>query len=61
MVDNRDEFMEVIDQDDDIELRKKLIEEAKQIPADADWNTVSPIIQNLKRKWKRIWICLDSA
>jgi len=54
MVENRDEFMEVIDQDDDIELRKKLIEEAKQIPADADWNTVSPMIQNLKRKWKRI-------
>ena len=32
---------EIIDQEEDINLRKQLIEEVKNIPSDADWNTVS--------------------
>ncbi|MBP3398989.1 MAG: DUF349 domain-containing protein [Erysipelotrichaceae bacterium] len=47
-------FNEIIDQEEDINLRKQLIEEVKNIPSDADWNTVSSSIQNLKRRWKRI-------
>jgi len=54
MAENREMFNEVIDQEEDINLRKQLIEEVKNIPSDADWNTISSLIQNLKRRWKRI-------
>ena len=54
MAENREMFNEIIDQEEDINLRKQLIEEVKNIPSDADWNTVSSSIQNLKRRWKRI-------
>ncbi len=54
MAENREMFNEVIDQEEDINLRRELIEEVKKIPSDADWNTISSAIQNLKRRWKRI-------
>ena len=54
MAENREMFNEVIDQEEDINLRKQLVEEVKNIPSDADWNTISSTIQNLKRRWRRI-------
>lgn len=54
MAENREMFNEIIDQEEDINLRKQLIEEVKNIPSDADWNTISSTIQNLKRRWRRI-------
>ena len=54
MAENREMFNEVIDQEEDINLRKQLVEEVKSIPSDADWNTISSTIQNLKRRWRRI-------
>ena len=54
MAENREMFNEIIDQEEDIILRKQLIEEVKNIPSDADWNTISSTIQNLKRRWRRI-------
>ncbi len=42
------------DMDADIEEKKALIEEAKQIDEDADWNTISRTINDLKRRWRRI-------
>ncbi len=42
------------DMDADIEEKKALIEEAKQIDENADWNTISRTINDLKRRWRRI-------
>ena len=42
------------DMDADIEAKKALIEEAKQIDETADWNTISRTINDLKRRWRRI-------
>ena len=57
MAENREMFNEIIDQEEDINLRKQLIEEVKNSPSDADWNTISSTIQNLKRRWRRINSC----
>ena len=40
MYQENDDMLEVNDFDEDIRRREELIEEAKNIPADADWNEV---------------------
>lgn len=50
MYNENDEMYEVSDYDEDIRSREALIEEAKNLPENADWNEVL----KLKRKWKRI-------
>lgn len=42
------------DMDADIEAKKALIDEAKQIDESEDWNTISRTINDLKRRWRRI-------
>lgn len=54
MYNNNDEMYEVSDFDEDVELRKELIEEAKNIDPSSDWNAVMRQISDLKRRWKRI-------
>lgn len=49
------EELEVRDIDQDIELRKALIEEVKAIDENADWNVISRQLSDLQRKWKRIY------
>lgn len=50
-----EEMMEEFDDmDADIEAKKALIEEAKQIDESQDWNAVSRTINDLKRRWKKI-------
>lgn len=48
-----EEMVEISDFDEDVRLRKELIEEAKKIDA-SNWNVASRQIQDLRRKWKRI-------
>lgn len=54
MVDNRELFEEVVDQDEDIRRKEALIEEAKQIEISKEWNEVAPLIMNLKKRWRKI-------
>ena len=49
-----EDLYDVNDYDEDIHQKELLLEEAKQIPASADWKEAFPIIQELKKKWKRI-------
>lgn len=50
-----EEMMEEFDDmDADIEAKKALIEEAKQIDETQDWNVISKTINDLKRRWRRI-------
>ena len=42
------------DIDDEVQLRKELIEKAKGIQVTGNWGTVSKEISNLQKKWKRI-------
>ena len=51
---NDEELLEVEDFDQDISLRKELIEEAKQIEMNDDWNEINQKVSQIKRKWKRI-------
>lgn len=51
---NEEMIMDVEDFDEDIKLRKQLIEEAKQVAASDDRNLVHKEINRLKRQWKRI-------
>lgn len=51
---NEEMIMDVEDFDEDIKLRKQLIEEAKQAAASDDRNLVHKEINRLKRQWKRI-------
>ena len=51
---NDEELLEVEDFDQDISLRKELIEEAKQIEMNDDWNEINQKVTQIKRKWKRI-------
>ena len=44
----------VSDMDEDIKKRKELIEEAKNINADKNWNEIYRQISDLRRKWRRI-------
>lgn len=54
MNNNNDEMYEVNDLDEDIRLRENLLEEAKNIDGEADWNEIFRTISELKRRWKRI-------
>ena len=54
MYNDHDEMYEVDDMDEDIKSREALIEEAKQINPEAEWNEVFREISDLKRRWKRI-------
>lgn len=54
MYQENDDMLEVNDFDEDIRRREELIEEAKNIPADADWNEVMHQVNNLRRRWRRI-------
>ena len=54
MYNDHDEMYEVDDFDEDIKRRQALIEEAKAIDPEADWNEVFREISNLKRRWKQI-------
>lgn len=49
------EMDEIRDIDEDINSRKALIEEAKQLDFSQDWNTVASAVMNLKKRWKRIY------
>jgi len=51
---NDDVMMDVEDFDEDIKLRKDLIEEAKKMEEVSDWNTIHREVLNLKRQWKKI-------
>lgn len=55
MYNDYDEMMDERDLDQDIESRKALIEEAKQLDMSTDWNTLTRQINDLKRRWKRIY------
>ncbi|NCB33934.1 MAG: DUF349 domain-containing protein, partial [Erysipelotrichia bacterium] len=50
--DNRNEIEEDFDQD--VQEREKLIEEAKQVDPEQDWNATMKTVSDLRRKWKRI-------
>lgn len=50
----QDDMYDVKDYDEDIQQREKLLEEVKQIPSDSEWKDVFPIVNDLKKKWKRI-------
>lgn len=52
---NDDEMYEVRDFDDDVNQRRALIEEAKALDINADWNTLSHQVNNLQRRWRRIY------
>ena len=54
MYQENDDMLEVSDFDEDIHRREALIEEAKSIPASADWNEVMHQINDLRRRWRRI-------
>lgn len=54
MYNDNDEMYEVGDFDEDVEQRKALIEEAKQLEMTADVNAVFREISNLQRRWRRI-------
>ena len=54
MYQENDDMLEVNDFDEDIRRREELIEEAKNIPADADWNEVMHQVNGLRRRWRRI-------
>lgn len=54
MYNDRDEMYEVSDFDEDVERRKELLEQAKQLDQNAEWNTVFQEVSNLQRQWKRI-------
>lgn len=54
MYQENDDMLEVNDFDEDIRRREELIEEAKNIPADADWNDVMHQVNDLRRRWRRI-------
>lgn len=51
---NDETLMDVEDFDQDIQQRKDLIEEAKQIDENGDWNEINQKVLQLKRKWKKI-------
>lgn len=54
MYQENDDMLEVNDFDEDIRRREELIEEAKNIPADADWDEVMHQVNDLRRRWRRI-------
>ena len=54
MYEDNDNLYLVSDMDEDIKKRKELIEEAKNINADKNWNEIYRQISDLRRKWKRI-------
>ena len=54
MYQENDDMLEVNDFDEDIRRREELIEEVKNIPADADWNEVMHQVNDLRRRWRRI-------
>lgn len=54
MYQENDDMLEVNDFDEDIRRREELIEEVKNIPADADWNDVMHQVNDLRRRWRRI-------
>ena len=51
---HENEFLDVEDFDEDIRLRKELIEEAKQLDAQEDQSALHREILNLRRRWKKI-------
>ena len=52
---NDNEMYDVRDFDDDVKERRALIEEAKALDPDAEWNALSRQISNLQRRWRRIY------
>ena len=54
MYEDNDNLYLVSDMDEDIKKRKELIEEAKNINADKNWNEICRQISDLRRKWRRI-------
>ena len=53
---NNDVYEEdVRDFDVDIEQRKALIEEAKQIEDTGDWSALNRELSDLQRRWRRIY------
>lgn len=53
MYNNNDEMFETSDFDEDVQSREALIEEAKNINMDADWNEIMHEITNLKKDGKK--------
>lgn len=54
MYNTDDEKYIVSDMDEDINKRKELIEQAKNIDANQGWNAIYKEISNLRREWRRI-------
>lgn len=55
MYNDNDEMYDVRDFDEDVKERKELIEEAKALDPDADWNSLSRQVNSLQKRWKRIY------
>lgn len=54
MFNDNDDFYEVNDYDEDIRCKEALLEEAKALDPELEWNAVFRELSDLKRKWKRI-------
>ena len=54
MTNEYNEPVMVRDIDDEVKLRKELIEKAKEIHDTANWGAVTKEISNLQKKWRRI-------
>lgn len=50
----QDEMYEVKDVDEEMKQREALIEEAKSLDPEAEWNAVARQVGELQRKWKRL-------
>lgn len=51
---NYDEVVVERDLDDEIQLRKELIEKAKELQENNNWGMIQKEVSNLQKKWKRI-------
>lgn len=54
MYNDRDEMLEEKDYEEDVQLRKALLEEVKQIDPELSWNEVFREITDLQKRWRRI-------
>ena len=50
-----DEMYEVSDFDEDINRRKELIEEAKQLDTSKEWHEIASEVSSLQKRWRRVY------
>lgn len=51
---NDEEMFSTVDMDDEIQKRKELIEEVKNIDADSNWNEIYRKISDVRKQWRRL-------